>query len=250
MVRFLTTILLSLFFSACAAHKTTYSQHDQDQSSRKKPGLKPYTINGIRYEPLSSHEGFLQDGIASSYGRDFHGRNTSSGEPFDMNAMTAAHKTLPLGVYVKVRHKRTGREIVVRINDRGPFVRERIIDLSEGAARRLEMIQEGLAPVKITALGYKIEHKNGESEYRTPVSYDSGNFALQVVALKNKANAYRYADELKRKHGAADVQEAIVKGSTFYRVRLGRYSSLKTAQSAQESLERKGFPGNFVVAVD
>jgi rare lipoprotein A len=167
-----------------------------------------------------------------------------------MNAMTAAHKTLPLGVYVKVRHKRTGKEVVVRINDRGPFVSERIIDLSEGAARKLEMIQEGLAPVKITALGYKIEKKNEEIEYRAPASYDNGSFALQVAALKSRENAYRYADELKRKYGSANVQEANVGGSMFYRVRLGHYSSLRAAQSAGESFERKGFPGNFVVAVD
>jgi len=250
MARYLAAILITLLISACATHQRAYSPQDQSRYSGQKPGQKPYTVAGKRYEPLSSHEGFVQEGIASSYGRDFHGRKTSSGEPFDMNAMTAAHKTLPLGVYVKVRHKRTGREIVVRINDRGPFVRERIIDLSEGAARKLEMIQEGVATVKITALGYKIERKDGEAEYRTPVSYDSGKFALQVAALKNRANAYRYADEMKRKYGSADVQEAIIEGTMFYRVRLGHYSSLRAAQSAQESFERKGFPGNFVVAVD
>lgn len=249
-IQYLSVTLFTLLFSACATHQRAYSPQDQSQSSRQKPGQKPYTVAGKRYEPLSSHEGFVQEGIASSYGRDFHGRKTSSGEPFDMNAMTAAHKTLPLGVYVKVRHKRTGREITVRINDRGPFVLERIIDLSEGAARKLEMIQEGVAAVKVTALGYKIEPTNGEAEYRTPVSYDSGRFALQVAALKNRTNAYRYADELKRKYSAADVQEAIVGGNIYYRVRLGQYASLRAAQSAQESFERKGFPGNFVVAVD
>lgn len=249
-VRCLAVVLSIPLLSACASHQRAYSPQDQSQSSRKKPGQKPYTVNGKRYEPLSSHEGFVQEGIASSYGRDFHGRKTSSGEPFDMNAMTAAHKTLPLGVYVNVRHKRTGREIVVRINDRGPFVNERIIDLSEGAARRLEMIQEGLAAVRITALGYKTDKTGGGAEYRSPVSYDKGSFALQVAALKNRANAYRYADELKGKYGSADVQEAAVGGSTFYRVRLGHYSSLRSAQSAQESFEHKGFPGNFVVATD
>jgi rare lipoprotein A len=250
MARYIAATLITLLLSACASQQRAYSPHDQSQYPGQKPGQKPYTVAGKRYEPLSSHEGFVQEGIASSYGRDFHGRKTSSGEPFDMNAMTAAHKTLPLGVYVKVRHKRTGREIVVRINDRGPFVRERIIDLSEGAARKLDMIQEGVSPVKITALGYKIERKDGEAEYRSPINYDSGKFALQVAALKNRTNAYRYADELKRKYGSADVQEAIVEGNMFYRVRLGHYSSLRAAQSAQESFERKGFPGNFVVAVD
>ena len=249
-IQLLSSVLLALLLSACVTHQRTYSPKDQSQSLRHKPGQKPYTVAGKRYEPLSSHEGFVQEGVASSYGRDFHGRKTSSGETFDMNAMTAAHKTLPLGVYVKVRHKRTGREIIVRINDRGPFVSERIIDLSEGAARKLDMIQEGLAPVKVTALGYKIDQTGGEEGYRAPTSYDKGDFALQVASLKNRANAYRYADELKKKYGSADVQEAAVDGNTFYRVRLGHYSSLQTAQSAQGSFERKGFPGNFVVAVD
>lgn len=249
-VRVLSAALLAVLLSACAARQQTYSPQDQSHSARKKPGQKPYTVAGKRYEPLSSHEGFVQEGIASSYGRDFHGRKTSSGEAFDMNAMTAAHKTLPLGVYVKVLHKRTGREIIVRINDRGPFVRERIIDLSEGAARRLEMLQEGVAAVRVTALGYKTAQTDGETRYQAPVSYDRGSFTLQVAALKIRANAYRYTEELKGKYGTADVQEATVGGSTFYRVRLGLYSSLRAAQSAQESYERKGFPGNFVVAAD
>jgi rare lipoprotein A len=243
--------LFTCMLSACATQQRAYSPHDQSSSSRQKLGQKPYAVAGKRYEPLSSHDGFVQEGIASSYGQDFHGRKTSSGETFDMNAMTAAHKTLPLGVYVKVQHKRTGKEIIVRINDRGPFVRERIIDLSDGAARKLDIIQEGLAPVKVTALGYKTD-KNSSStpEYKAPVSYDNGSFALQVAALKNRTNAYRYADELRKKYGAADVQEATVAGNMFYRVRLGHYPSLRTAQSAQELYERKGFPGNFVVAID
>ncbi len=248
--RLLLTALFTLLLAACATRQRAYSPQEQGQPSRQKPGQKPYVVDGKRYEPLSSHEGFVQEGIASSYGLDFHGRTTSSGEPFDMHAMTAAHKTLPLGVYVKVHHKRTGREIIVRINDRGPFVRERIIDLSEEAAHRLDMLQEGVAEVKVTALGYKTDNTGGVTTYRTPVSYDNGNFALQVAALKNRANAYRYADELKRKYGSADVQEAIVAGNMFYRVRVGHYASLLAAQSAQLSFERIGFPGTFVVAVD
>lgn len=248
-IHLLAILLLPLLISACATRQRAYSPHDYSQT-RQKTGQKPYTVAGKRYEPLSSHEGFVQEGIASSYGRDFHGRKTSSGELFDMNAMTAAHKTLPLGVYVRVHHKRTGKDVVVRINDRGPFVRDRIIDLSEGAARKLDMMQEGVAAVRITALGYKVDLPDGAMTYRAPGSYDRGSFALQVVALKNRANAYRYAEELRRKYGSADVQEAVVGGSAFYRVRIGRYTSLLAAQSAQETFERKGFPGNFVVAVD
>lgn len=247
--RYITVSLLTMLLAGCAGHNHGQPQ-EKVHSTRQKAGQKPYIVAGKRYEPLASHEGFLQEGVASSYGKDFHGRKTSSGEAFDMKAMTAAHKTLPLGVYVKVRHKRNGREIIVRINDRGPFVRERIIDLSEAAAARLDMIKEGVAAVKVTALGFKVD-KNGEAvEYRAPASYDTGRFALQVAALKNRANALRYAEELKRKYGTAGVQEALVEGSTYYRIHLGYYSSLRSAQAAQESFERKGFPGNFVVAVD
>jgi rare lipoprotein A len=248
--RFLSILLITLLLSACAGKQRSYSPQEQTSSARQRAGQKPYTVNGKQYEPLSSHEGFVQEGIASSYGRDFHGRKTSNGETFDMNAMTAAHKTLPLGVYAKVRHKRNGKEIIVRINDRGPFVRDRIIDLSEEAARKLDMLHEGLAPVKVTALGYKSDLPGTEIAYRAPISYDNGNFALQVAALKNRSNAHRYADELKTKYGSADVQEAVVDGNTFYRVHIGRYTSLRAAQAAQESYERKGFPGNFVVATD
>lgn len=250
MKRLLASGLMLLLIPSCAVRQHIYSPHDPNISSRQKPGQKPYTVYGIRYEPLSSHEGFVQEGLASSYGQDFHGRQTSSGEPFDMYAMTAAHKTLPLGVYVKVHHRRTGREIIVRINDRGPFVSGRIIDLSEEAARRLDMLQEGIAPVEITALGYKTEQADGKTGYRTPASYDSGRFTLQVAAFKNRANAYRFADELKRKYGSADMQEAVVGGDLFYRVRLGNYASLRSALAAQESFEHKEFPGNFVVALD
>lgn len=237
--------------SSCTSYQRQYPPlSEQPQTSRQQPTQKPYTINGKRYEPLSSHQGFEQEGIASSYGQDFHGRTTSNGERFDMNAMTAAHKTLPMGVYVRVQHKRNGKELVVRINDRGPFVGDRIIDLSEAAAARLGMLQEGLAPVKVTALGYKAEGQGDSSGYRQPTDYDSGTFALQVAAFTVRANAYRYADELRKRFGSADVQEAQVQGKTFYRVRLGRYSSLRSAQTGQEQYGRSGFAGCFVVAVD
>jgi rare lipoprotein A len=235
--------------SSCTTYQRANPPSEQQQSVRQKTTQKPYTIDEKRYEPLSSHEGFEQEGIASSYGQEFHGHRTSSGELFDMNAMTAAHKTLPMGVYVRVQNTRNKNEVVVRINDRGPFVGDRIIDLSDAAAGRLGMLLDGLAPVKVTALGYKTDGVGGTSSYR-PASYDSGTFSLQIGAFTIKSNAYRYADELKRKFGATEVQEAVVGGLHYYRVRLGRYTSLRAAQTAQEQYGRKGFNGCFVVAVD
>jgi rare lipoprotein A len=243
-------LAVPLLLSSCSTYRRAAAPDDFPAGSASKRGQKPYTINGTRYEPLSSHDGFEQSGIASSYGSDFHGRTTSSGESFDMHAMTAAHKTLPLGVYVRVVHQRSGKSIVVRINDRGPFVRDRIIDLSEGAADKLGILQDGLAPVRITALGYKSEGQNQIVTYRAPGNYDSGFFTLQVGAFAVKSNAYRYADTLRSSYGAADVQEAVVKGTTYFRVRVGRYTSLAAAQTAQEQYGSKVFPGCFVVAVD
>ncbi len=243
-------LITAAVLSSCTAYRRAYPPSDQYQPARRQATQKPYTVNGTRYEPLSSYAGFEQEGIASSYGKEFHGRRTSNGEIFDMNAMTAAHKTLPMGVYVRVQDRRNGREIVVRINDRGPFVGDRIIDLSDAAAGRLGMLQEGLAPVRITALGYRDSGVAGAPVYRPPASYDYGTFTLQVGAFTIKANAYRYAKELKRTFAVADVQEALVGGTKYYRVRVGRYSSLRVAQTTQEKYVRQGFNGCFVVAVD
>ena len=158
-----------------------------------------------------------------------------------MNAMTAAHKTLPMGVYVRIQHKRNGKEVVVRINDRGPFVGDRIIDLSESAAEQLGMLREGVAPVKVTALGYRADGQSGSSGYRQPASYDAGTFSLQVAAFIIKDNAIRYAADLRKRFGTAEVQEALVNGKTYYRVRVGRYNSLSSAQMGQKQYGRSGF---------
>jgi rare lipoprotein A len=108
-----------------------------------------YDVMGQRYHVLSSSEGYHERGVASWYGREFHGRSTASGEPYNMNAFTAAHKTLPLPSYARVTNLRNGRSIVVRINDRGPFVHNRIIDLSFAAAQALDIAAEGTGIVDI-----------------------------------------------------------------------------------------------------
>ena len=110
----------------------------------------PYDVNGERYEPGRADVPLVQTGIASWYGQPFHGRRTASGEVYDMHAMTAAHKTMPLPSYARVRNTANGREIIVRINDRGPFKPGRIIDLSQAAAKRLRIT--GTAPVEVTRL--------------------------------------------------------------------------------------------------
>ena len=117
-----------------------------------KTGNAPYRVFGVRYVPMKSAEGYKVKGTASWYGRKFHGRQTSSGETYDMYAMTAAHKTLPLPTYVRVKNLDNGAKVVLRVNDRGPFLGGRLIDLSYMAARKLGVTTSGTARVEVTAI--------------------------------------------------------------------------------------------------
>ena len=129
-------------------------------SSPKQPEPKlkgwerPYVVGGKKYTPQRTSEGFHQVGWASWYGRHFHGRRTSNGEVYNMHKFTAAHKTLPMGTHVRVRRLDNGREVVVRINDRGPFKKGRVIDLSYAAAKQLDMFKKGLVKVRLEALNH------------------------------------------------------------------------------------------------
>jgi rare lipoprotein A len=229
-----------LVVSACAAKKAP-------DGGKVKASQRPYTVMGQRYEPLATHEGFVQSGIASWYGPDFHGKTTSNGERYDMHAMTAAHKTLPLGVYVKVQNKENGRETVVRVNDRGPFVKGRIIDLSYAAARKLGVDLRGTAQVRVEALGYQQDGKDG---FRTPETYDAGNFTVQVGSFKEFTNADRLSEQMKNLFGFSDARMTNVNGEIFYRVYAGKYRSLRDAENAERNFATHGYPGSFVVSLD
>lgn len=249
MIRYLFIfILLATLLSACASHRTRVL--DTPETRGLKGWQKPYTVDGERYDPLLRHEGFVQDGLASWYGEEWHGGSTSNGERYDMYAMTAAHKTLPLGVYVRVRNKRSNSEVVVRINDRGPFVKDRIIDLSFAAAKQLGITGTGTAPVHIEALGYRSTDIAGPASYRPPTSYDAGDFAVQVGAFTDRDNAERLAARMRKSYGSSGIQDATVKGIRFFRVRVGSYGSLAKAEKARGEFERGGYPGSFVVGVE
>ena len=136
-IRLFPALFVCLLLAACSGRPAYKVRVIDTPETRGLKGYeKPYEVNGERYDPLRSHAGFVEEGIASWYGADFHGKKTSNGETYNMHARTAAHKTLPLGVFVKVVSKDDGRSTTVRINDRGPFVKSRIIDLSRAAARK------------------------------------------------------------------------------------------------------------------
>ena len=243
--RFMLVLCCFLLLAGCAAKRTRVP--DAPDGGKQKASQKPYTVMGSRYEPLATHEGFVQTGTASWYGKDFHGKKTSNGETYDMHAMTAAHKTLPLGVYVKVRNKDNGHETVVRVNDRGPFVKGRIIDLSYAAAKKLGVDIAGTAPVRIEALGYR---GSGADTYQALDNYDSGNYTIQVGSFKDNANAQRLSAEMKKLSGFSEVHQTNVRGDNFYRVYAGKYSSLRSAEKAETDFVNHGYPGSFSVALD
>jgi len=241
-------LLAVLLLSSCGGGHTT-RVIETPETRELKGWEKPYEVDGQRYDPLRDHQGFRQRGIASWYGGKFHGRKTSNGEIYNMHAMTAAHKTLPLGVYVRVTHLQNGRSVTVRVNDRGPFVAGRIIDLSYAAAQKLAIVDAGTAPVQVQALGYR-QSDRGQVTYAQPRSYDIGSFSVQVGAFSVRENAYRLAAQLRQGYGKADVQAAVVNGRQLYRVRVGDYHSLERAEQTAFAFSRGQFPGSFVVAFD
>ncbi len=151
---------------------------------------KPYCIGNTWYQPIPDASGFKQRGLASWYGKKFHGRKTANGEVYDMHAMTAAHKTLPLGTCVKVRNMENGRSVEVRINDRGPFITGRVIDLSYAGAKAIGLVGPGVAQVEVVALGKPVSTPKGKRVY-APVDYRRGAFTVQVGAFQERSNAER-----------------------------------------------------------
>ena len=201
---------------------------------------------GNWYKPIPHADGFSQRGVASWYGKKFHGRKTSSGEVYNMYAMTAAHKTLPLGTWVRVRNLENGRQIDVRINDRGPFVHGRIIDLSYTGAKKLGLVGPGTANVEVVALGERRQTAAGEAY--VPVDFYSGTFTFQVGAFSNRDNAERLRDRLNQTFTNAHVVPYDRGDAIFYRVRVGSCNDLAAADRYERQLAENGYPDAFIVA--
>ncbi len=253
------SFFLLLFTLSCAANRPS----SEPQISYRLPFpyarkvrppayTKPYKINGRHYHPLKSARGFSQRGLASWYGRDFHGRRTANGEIYNMYAMTAAHKTLPLGTWVRVYNLRNKRQVVVRINDRGPFVRNRIIDLSYKAAKKLGIVGPGTAPVKIVALGVASGARGSAAASvpvrYTPINYWKGNFTVQVGAFMELKNAERFKKKLSKRYSNAHITSFTDFRGRFFRVRVGKFSNLKNARNFTLKLMVAGARMAFAVA--
>jgi len=254
----------------------------QDAVPRSEPrsafGNPPfYSVNGRRYAVLASAQGYSERGVASWYGLEFHGLRTSTGEPYDMFAMTAAHKTLPLPCYARVTNLSNGRSVIVRINDRGPFVANRIIDLSYTAAVKLDMIRNGTAFVQVEVLTAATPPLIASLPPAVPASSPpptpaptpaapaspptpptpapspaapaaataapshSGDFYIQVGAYANVQNARRVVQRL-RDAGLTPSFTIVTDSRQLQRVRLGPVVSVQQFDALIARLNALGYP--------
>jgi rare lipoprotein A len=212
----------------------------EPRSARGNPPF--YEVLGHRYYVMKDAAGYRERGIASWYGTKFHGRTTSSGEPYDLYAMTAAHKTLPLPTYVRVTHRGNGRSIVVRVNDRGPFVGDRIIDLSYAAAVRLGMHSDGTALVDVEAIGpATVPEAPLVAQAATPPGPAEAVW-LQVGAFSDELNAARLKSQL----AAEGIDEVVMlpegrARQRIYRVRIGPLGAVEEIEHMLERVRGLGF---------
>ncbi|MGH8175918.1 MAG: septal ring lytic transglycosylase RlpA family protein [Steroidobacter sp.] len=191
----------------------------EPRSARGNPPF--YEVFGKRYFVLASADGYLERGVASWYGPGFHAGRTSNGERYDMYAMTAAHKTLPLPSYVQVTNLKNGRSVVVRVNDRGPFKDGRIIDLSQTAASKLDMLRDGTTFVEVRALASG-QVPATPTTTAASVAQSGSPIFVQAGAFSTEANASRLLAQL-RSQGVAKtfVRQDELSGKPLFRVRIG-----------------------------
>lgn len=214
---------------------------DEPLSEHGNP--ESYVVNGRRYHVRDSSSGYVREGVASWYGRKFHGRRTSSGETYDMYRMSAAHRALPLPTYVRVTNLENGRSAVVRVNDRGPFVDDRLIDLSYAAATRLGVVGHGTARVRVRALdpGAATASGGGGAPEGANAAAAGGVF-VQVGAFRHRKNASGLRARLERADiGPVRVQRAPGNdGATVFRVRIGPLAEAGGRDELIERLEAVG----------
>jgi rare lipoprotein A len=196
----------------------------------------PYVVNGVRYQVLEDFRGYSETGVASWYGTKFHGRPTSNGERYDLFAPTAAHRSLPIPTFVRVTNLENGLSMIVRVNDRGPFHSDRLIDLSYGAAVRLGFAEQGTARVRVELL----DIAGVDDRRRDPVGGDYRY--LQLGAFSNESTARRLGDEISAQfYAPVAVSPVATGGGMLYRVRLGPVSDRNELARIRRELEQRGY---------
>jgi len=264
--RYLSLLILVLTIAGCAP-KGRYYQH-QDSAPKVVPkkvtgqdavaeyvtyapaNMRPYTIRSIHYKPLSTGKGFSDKGHASWYGLKFHGHQTANGEIYDMYQMSGAHKTLPLPSFVRVTNLKNGKQVVVRVNDRGPFHSGRVIDLSYAAALKLDMLKTGVAEVKVDVI--HVDQQGNISVGRSPIIKKATNISnqrvfIQVAALQNKMQIEKMARGLETLY-QRPYKTRFEKG--IYKLHLGPMTNENEANEFLDLLKRNDYPGAYKVYSD
>ncbi len=256
--------LIILMFSACSSSKTpskkgAYYLDDgppkgnvdlatvKDAVPRSEPfsktGNKPYVVFGKRYVPLKSNTGFKQKGTASWYGKKFHGKRTSSGEAYDMYKMTAAHTVLPIPSYAQVTNVNNGRSVIVRINDRGPFKHNRVMDLSYAAALKLDVVKTGTGQVEIVAIS---ENKPGSKKAVSGKAEQQ--IFIQMGAFSNQNSAYKLQKRLQADgFSSTDIERVKQNGLSLYRVRLGPLQKQDDIDFILGDLQHAGYADAHII---
>jgi len=226
---------------------------------------RPYVVLGREYVPATSLRPYRERGVASWYGRKFHGQKTSTGDVYDMYAMTAAHPTLPLPSYARVTNPANGRSVVVRVNDRGPFLHDRVIDLSYAAAHRLGIAQNGsgeveveaivpadvrvaaapLPPVATAAAPAPATPIVAASDVASPVA--GAGFVVQLGAFSNYANAQAFLAHVQNQMRTAQVEAKVRQAASLYRVYVGPFADRDEARRTADRIQSAfGLPGTIV----
>lgn len=221
--------------------------HSPSVFAKTKATQRPYVIKGKRYYPIPSAVGYAEKGIASWYGKKFHGKKTSNGEIYNMYSMTAAHKTLPMNTSLLVTNIKNGKQIVVRVNDRGPFVQGRIVDLSYHAANEIGMTHAGVAQVHIQAISKEkiTVDKYGRANYP---DIKQGNFYVQIGAFFNKNNALRLEKRFKNVGHKTTIQKHNGDKGLIYRVHIFAGYTMSKAKLFEKAILENGYVGAFIIA--
>ena len=210
-----------------------------------RQGNKPYKVFNQKYHVLQTAKDYIEEGKASYYGAKFHGYHTSNGEVYDMYSMSAAHKTLPIPSFAKVTNLANGKSVIVRVNDRGPFHSNRIIDLSYAAAYKLDMLKHGVADVRVEAIHFDsptVAYQAKPEKIKT-IPVVSGHF-IQIVASKDRVKLSVIANQLEQKY---NIGCRLMHADGLYKLQMGPISQTLLANELLESIRRNGYPQSYLI---
>jgi len=210
---------------------------------------RPYVAFDKKYTPMTKIIPFKEEGYASWYGKRYHGKKTSIGETYDMYQMTGAHKTLPLPCYIKVTNLKNKRTVIIRVNDRGPFVDERIVDLSYAAAHRLGIIEKGSELVRIEMINPSLANKNIKEADNIPSAKSSIKyFYIQAGAFSNEDNASYLINRLSKIQFRNSLNIKKLSKDSLHLVTIGPYDSKKIAEQALKDISQKIQLNSFIIS--